>query len=238
MLIIPAVDIRGGKVVRLEEGDYGKETVYYDDPPATARRWRDEGAGYLHVVDLDGAREGEPVNADIVEAIVREAEIPVEAGGGIRSIEAVDRYIDAGVDMVILGTGACSSGDLLERAVKKHGRRVAASLDLRGGKAAVRGWTGTAEKTVAGLLAEFEKLGVGNLIFTDIARDGRLEGVDIVRVKEIVDSTSIRVTAAGGVSSLEDIIKLGSLDIRGVIVGKALYSGDVDFREAVKCLKK
>lgn len=238
MLIIPAVDIRGKKAVRLQEGDYGRETVYYDDPLEAARRWRGEGAGCLHVVDLDGAREGAPVNADIVEAIVRESEVPVEAGGGIRSIEAVDRCIGSGVDMVILGTGACSSDGFLEEAVRKYGGRIAASLDLRGGEAAIRGWTETMKKSVPELLGEFEDIGVGNLVFTDIKRDGLLKGVDIARVKEIVDSTSIRVTVAGGVGSLDDIIKLSSLDIRGVIVGKALYSGSVSLGEALKCLKK
>ena len=237
MLVIPAVDIRGKKAVRLQEGDYGRETVYYDDPIEAARRWLGEGAECLHVVDLDGAREGVPVNAEIVEAIVRESEVPVEAGGGIRDIESVDRYIGSGVDMVILGTGACSSEGFLEDAVGKYGGRIAASLDCRGGDAAVRGWTETMQKSVPELLGEFENIGVENLVFTDIKRDGLLTGVDINRVREIVDATSLRVTVAGGVGSVDDIIKLSSLDIRGVIVGKALYSGRVDLGEALKCLK-
>jgi phosphoribosylformimino-5-aminoimidazole carboxamide ribotide isomerase len=238
MLLIPAVDIRGGKAVRLCGGDYEKETVYSADPAEAACRWRDEGAEYLHVVDLDGAREGVPVNAGIVEEIVRRAKIPVEAGGGVRTMDAAARYIDSGADMVILGTGACSRGDFMEKAVAKYGDRIAVSLDLKDGKAAVWGWMKTMDKSVASLLEEFEGLGAGNLIFTDISRDGLLKGINISAVKGIVEATSIKVTVAGGVSSLEDIIKLNSLEIRGAIVGKALYSGDIILSEALKCLKK
>ncbi len=238
MLIIPAVDIRGGKVVRLQEGDYSRETVYCEDPLAAALRWKNAGAEYLHVVDLDGAREGVPVNFQIAADIAAGAGIPVEVGGGVRSIETAGRYIDAGVDMVILGTGACAPGGFLAEAVAKYGDKIAASLDCRGDSVEVCGWMEKSEKSIVRLLGEFEDAGVSNLIFTDITRDGLLGGVNAGRVGEIVGMTSVRVTVAGGVGSLDDIIKLKDLDIRGVIAGKALYSGNLNFREAKKCLIK
>ncbi len=238
MLIIPAIDIRGGRVVRLKEGDYGRETVYHDDPAATARRWREDGAEYIHVVDLDGARDGAPVNLDIAAEIIREAGVPVEIGGGIRSMNTVDRYAELGADLIILGTVACESPDFLAEAMERHGEKIAVSLDCREDTAAVRGWTESSGKKIPDLVGQFERAGVKNLIFTDISRDGLLSGVDVERVRGIVSLTSMGVTVAGGVGSLDDIVKLGSLGIRGVIVGKAIYSGNIDFKEAVKCLKK
>lgn len=238
MLIIPAVDIRGGKAVRLSGGDYGRETVYYDDPGDAACRWRDEGAEYLHVVDLDGAREGFPVNSKAVGEIVKRTGLPVEAGGGIRTADAVERHIDAGVDMVILGTAACSPGGLMYESVEKHGRKIAVSLDVRNGKAAVCGWLKPAGKGVPELLGEFEKAGVENLVYTDITRDGLLKGVHIESVREVAEATPLRVTVAGGVTSLDDIKALAGLDIRGFIAGKALYAGRINLREAMECLKK
>ena len=236
MELIPAIDIRGGRCVRLDQGDFGRETVFADDPVEVARRWCDEGAARLHVVDLDGAREGRPVNAELVGRIVDAARVPVQVGGGLRDRPAIQRYLDAGVDRVVLGTAAVKDRALLAEALAEHGRRIVVSVDARVGLVAVEGWEEETRLAAADLMSELAAQGVPRFIYTDTLRDGTLEGPDLAAIESLKAKVSAPIIYAGGVSSIEDLVRLVPLGLEGAIVGKALYTRDVVLREALEVL--
>ena len=239
MEIIPAIDIRGGRCVRLYQGDYGRETVFADDPVEVARHWQDEGASRLHVVDLDGAREGRPVNAELVGRIVAVARVPVQVGGGLREMPAIRRYLDAGVDRVVLGTAAVEDRALLAQALALPGKgqRIVVSVDARAGQVAVQGWEQETRLAAAELMGEMAALGVSRFVYTDTARDGTLEGPNFQAIESLTASVDLPVIYAGGVSSIGDLVRLASLGLEGAIVGQALYTGDVNLREALEVLR-
>ncbi|MCM8794799.1 MAG: 1-(5-phosphoribosyl)-5-[(5-phosphoribosylamino)methylideneamino]imidazole-4-carboxamide isomerase [Candidatus Omnitrophica bacterium] len=241
MLIVPAIDVRGGKVVRLLQGDFSKETVFGDDPLDFARRWASLGARRLHVVDLDGAKSGVPHHLQVVARIAREVVIPVEIGGGIRTMETIDRYLTAGVAYVVLGTKACSDERFLTGALKAYGGKIVAGVDVKDGTVATEGWLATAGGDPAVLVERLVGLGVQTIIYTDIARDGAMTGPAAETYKKLLSRTKGKAAlfASGGVSSLEDLLKLKELEsqgLAGAIVGRALYEGTIDLKEAVaKC---
>lgn len=235
--IYPAIDIQGGRCVRLLRGDFSQSTVYHEDPVEAARRWRSLGAGRLHVVDLDGARSGIPVNNAVIERIAGEMDIPVQCGGGIRDLETLERYLAAGVAWVVLGTKAVTEPDLLREAVARHPGKVLAGLDLREGKAALEGWVTHDQRDIFDLLTEWRDLGVERAVVTDISRDGTLEGVDPQGLLEYAATSGLEIIASGGVATLDDLRRLRALAGRGIvgaIVGKALYSGSLDLTEALE----
>ena len=234
MEIIPAIDLRGGKCVRLYMGDYDKETVYGDDPVEVARRWQEQGARRLHVVDLDGALLGEPANLDVISNIVRSVNIPVQVGGGIRRILTAERLLQLGVARVILGTAAVDDPNLVAEACHCFGEAVVVSLDAQNGVVAVRGWKAHSTVPVADLVDRMAEAGVRRFVYTDIGRDGTLTEPNFEAVADLLKKTTLPVIVAGGVSSVEHIRRIKALGAEGVIVGKALYSGDVDLNEAIK----
>ncbi|MCK4262313.1 1-(5-phosphoribosyl)-5-[(5-phosphoribosylamino)methylideneamino]imidazole-4-carboxamide isomerase [bacterium] len=236
MLIVPAIDIRGGRVVRLAQGDFAEETLYNDAPVKVARRWEGEGAKLLHIVDLDGAREGRPVNLELVGKIAEEVAIPIQVGGGVRNLEAVREVLNKGVRRVILGTQACSEPDLIKEACEEFKERVAVAIDVRDGLVAVRGWTELTSRGAVTLAKEMGNLGVRTIIFTDVRRDGMLIGPNLKNLEEMLQETNVSLIASGGISSLEDVRKLKRLEgqgLEGIIVGKALYEGRIELGEAI-----
>ncbi|MEW5921853.1 MAG: 1-(5-phosphoribosyl)-5-[(5-phosphoribosylamino)methylideneamino]imidazole-4-carboxamide isomerase [Bacillota bacterium] len=241
MLIIPAIDLHRGRCVRLRRGEREQETVYSHNPVEMALRWQAAGARRLHVVDLDGAFEGKPVNSPAIAAITAAVEIPVQLGGGIRDRSTTEKAFALGVSRVILGTAAVEHPALLKELVKLYAGRVIAGIDARDGMAAIRGWVeGSAYRAVE-LAREMEKIGVEEIIYTDISRDGMLEGPNLEAMREMARSLNIPVIASGGVSSLEDLIRLQELEeagISGVIVGQALYSGCIDLQSAIDELER
>jgi len=236
MEIVPAIDIRGGRCVRLYQGDFGRETVFADDPVEVARRWQDEGAPRLHVVDLDGAREGWPMNADLVRRIVAAARVPVQVGGGLRDMAAIQRYLDTGVDRAVLGTAAVKDRALLAEALAEHGEKIVVAVDARVGVVAVEGWQEETQVAATELVSELADLGVGRFIYTDALRDGTLLGPNFAAIESLVARVSASINYAGGVSSIDDLVRLASLGLEGAIVGKALYTRDVVLREALEVL--
>jgi phosphoribosylformimino-5-aminoimidazole carboxamide ribotide isomerase len=237
MLIIPAIDMRDGKVVRLSGGDFAKETIYDLDPVAVAKKWEADGAQFLHIVDLDGAKEGKPVNFSLAASIAQNVSIPVETGGGIRDKATIRRFLDAGIRLVILGTRACSDPEFLMEACAEFGESVAVSVDSSGGKAAVEGWVKITSTNALELIKKAEKSGIRNIIFTDINKDGLMRGINMKNIKEVLDTVTVPVTVAGGISSLEDIRNLKQLaspKLRGAIIGKALYTGAIRLKEAIE----
>ncbi len=241
MLIIPAIDLRAGKCVRLVEGKLDRETVYSDDPVAVARLWESNGARWLHVVDLDGAFAGSLHNLDTIKAIIGSVQIPVQVGGGIRDLHTVDQLLQTGVSRVILGTVAIRNPGLVAEACDRYGERIVVGIDARNGKVAVEGWGLTSEKDPMDLADEVRHMGITRVIFTDISRDGTLKGPNIEAIKKLVLSSNLKVIASGGVSTIEDIIALQELEplgVEGVIVGKALYAGTVSISEALALVRE
>jgi phosphoribosylformimino-5-aminoimidazole carboxamide ribotide isomerase len=237
MHILPAVDIKGGKAVRLFQGEKDKETVYNDSPVAAALRWVNEGATYLHVVDLDGAFDGVSENEQHIEAIVKAVKIPVEVGGGIRTLEKAQRLVGFGVDRVIIGTKALQDMALLRSMIAALPGRVNVGVDAREGFVSVKGWTETSGKRAEDFLRELSGLGVAAIIYTDISRDGALAGVNYEAMKRATEVTDVPIIASGGVTSVEDIRKLKDLPLFGIISGKALYDGRLTLQEAMAALK-
>ena len=236
MLIIPAIDLKAGKCVRLLRGDMHAETIYGDDPVAIGRRWVSEGAEYLHVVDLDGAVSGEPVNAVVIAALCRALPIAIEVGGGVRSVERAAQLIEAGADRVIFGTAALARPDVVREASRCFPGRVAVGIDARDGKVAVQGWTETTTTSALALARQAEELGACRVIYTDISRDGTQEGVNVAATRDIANGIGIPVTASGGVGSLVDVsavTRAGAPGIDAVIIGRALYTGAVRLPEAI-----
>ena len=233
MIILPAIDLYERKAVRLLKGDYSKMTVYSDDPPKLAQEFREAGAEWLHMVDLEGARCGGTPNFDIAAKIIRTSGLSVELGGGIRDEETVLRYLDAGVSRVILGTAAASNINFVADMVATYGSAIAVGVDLRDGLVAVKGWTETTGLSGADYCKSLEEIGVSTVICTDIARDGAMAGANRALYRELTEQSSMRFIASGGVSSLEDIRALKELGLFGAIVGKAYYTGDIKLIDAI-----
>ena len=240
MLVIPAIDLKDGRCVRLRQGDMAAETVYSEDIVAVARNWQQCGASLIHVVDLNGAVGGESKNLPQIEAVRKAVTVDVQVGGGIRTIETVRRYLKAGVSRVVLGTAALTDRAFLEQACTEFPRQVVLGLDARDGKVAVKGWTAVSETKAIDLLREVRGLKIGVVIYTDIARDGMLNGPNLTALKEVVASSAFPVIASGGISRVEDLLAVRLLGpkIEGAIVGKALYDGKLDYQSAVAALGK
>ena len=240
MIILPAIDLKEGRCVRLEQGLMEKDTVYHDDPAAQARIWQEQGGELLHIVDLDGAFAGVPKNREAIRAIVEAIDIPCELGGGVRDLATAEAYLELGVDRVILGTVAKENPQLVADACRRFPGRIVVGIDARDGLVAVRGWADVTEKKATELAREMEGFGVEAIIYTDIARDGMMQGPNIAATKALAEAINIPVIASGGVSSLDDIrrlLEIESSGIAGVITGKAIYSGALDLREAVALTK-
>ncbi len=235
MIVYPAIDLRGGRCVRLFQGEFERETVYDDDPVAVARRWQAAGARWLHVVDLDGAREGHPVQSELVAAICRAVDIPVQVGGGLRDAAAVDAVLAAGAARVVVGTVAVQHPRLCRKLCRTHPGRVAIGLDARGGKLAVAGWTEGTKIEATAAAARAAKQGAAAIIYTDIGRDGTEHGPDVEGTRALASAAGVPVIASGGVGSLDHLraaAALAEAGVAGVIVGRALYTGAVRLAEA------
>lgn len=237
MILYPAIDILDGKVVRLTQGSYDRVTIYEDDPVVQARSFAAEGAAWIHVVDLDGAREGKPVNAAVIERIVRDGGMRVEVGGGIRTMESVEAYRDAGVERIVLGTALVKDPAFAEEAVSAHGAHIVAGIDARGGKVATEGWLEVSELTAVELASHYHGLGVTDVVYTDIARDGMQTGVDAEAYASFAQETGMNVTASGGIATLDDLRALAATGkVAGAITGRALYEGAFSLSEALAAL--
>ena len=234
MNIFPAIDLIDGKAVRLLKGDYDKKTVYNDNPLEVVRDFKNKGAKFLHLVDLDGAKSGKTDNIETVKAIVSEGGIFVEIGGGIRNIETVDKYFEIGVDRVIIGTAAVNDPEFLKAALSKYGDKIAVGVDIKDGFVAIKGWTQKSEFTLFDFCEKMQNMGVKYLICTDISKDGAKKGTNLKLYSRLSDRFDMNITASGGVSSMEDIINLRKLNLYGAIIGKAYYTGAIDLSEAIK----
>jgi phosphoribosylformimino-5-aminoimidazole carboxamide ribotide isomerase len=226
LILYPAIDIRDGKAVRLAQGDYERETAYDDDPVVAARRWTEGGARWLHVVDLDGAKAGEPVNLDHVRRIVAAVDVPVQLGGGLRDSKKVEEAISAGVERVVLGTAAVRDPALAEAVALAHGERVVASIDARSGKVAAEGWTEESELEVTAAVAALGERGIRRFVYTPVEVDGLMEGPDLGSLRRVAEATDGEVIYSGGVGSIDDLRELAGLgleNVGGVVVGRALY---------------
>ncbi|MBQ7802014.1 MAG: 1-(5-phosphoribosyl)-5-[Oscillospiraceae bacterium] len=237
MILLPAIDLFDRKAVRLYKGDYQNMTVYSHDPIEIARDFERCGATHIHMVDLEGAKDGTTPNLAIVEQVAKETSLFVEVGGGIRSMETVDRYLSAGVSRVILGTAAVKNPAFLKEAVAKYGEKIAVGADVKDGKIAIKGWLETADMTLDEFLAGMEAIGVKNVICTDISRDGAMRGTNLALYRELSRKYAMDITASGGVSTLEDVRQLRQMDLYGAIIGKAYYTGAIDLREALEAAK-
>ena len=237
MVLFPAIDILSGKAVRLYKGDYNAVTVYSERPWEFAEDFVDKGCSAIHIVDLDGAKSGEAVNIDTVKRIAAVKVLYSEIGGGIRNMETVSRYLEAGVDRVILGTAALKDPSFLKNALREYGDRIAVGVDLKDGKVAVKGWLETSNKDGIEFLKELEDLGVEGVIVTYISRDGALKGTNLDLYGRIKEEVSLKVTASGGVSTIEDIVALKSMGLYGAIIGKAYYTGAIKLKEALEALE-
>lgn len=234
MEILPAIDIRGGQCVRLYRGDYARETVYDADPVDAAVRWTKQGAHMLHVVDLDGAREGRRVNGEHVRRIAETAGAGVQTGGGIRTLDAVREALALGVDRVVLGTAALKDQMLLRDAVALAGERLVVSVDALDGRVRTDGWTEGSEQEVLPFVLDLAELGVRRIVYTEISRDGASEGPDLVWYRRLVADTPVAIIAAGGVTTLEDVRRLAECGVEAAIIGRALYTGDIALPDAIR----
>jgi phosphoribosylformimino-5-aminoimidazole carboxamide ribotide isomerase len=241
VIVIPAIDLKEGKCVRLEQGLMEKDTVYSDNPAAQALVWQVKGAELLHIVDLDGAFAGEPKNRSAIESIVKALKIPTQLGGGIRDMETIDAYLGIGVGRVIIGTAAQRNPELVKEACAKYPGRIVVGIDAKNGMVAVQGWAEVTGVTAIELAKKFEGYGVAAIIYTDISRDGMMQGPNIEATKALAEAITIPVIASGGVSTLKDIENLMAVEsagISGAITGKAIYSGAIDLTEAIALTKR
>jgi phosphoribosylformimino-5-aminoimidazole carboxamide ribotide isomerase len=238
VLVIPAIDLKDGRCVRLRQGDMAAETVYSDDVTEVARKWQESGATLIHVVDLNGAVDGEPKNLAHIRSIVRSVSASIQVGGGIRTLDTVRQYLNTGISRVVLGTAALMNRRFLEEACREFPHRVLLGLDAKDGRVAVKGWTAVSEVKAIDLLQELSDCSIGAVIYTDIARDGMLNGPNLSALKEIVGCSPFPVIASGGIARLEDLRAVQSLGakIEGAIVGKALYDGKLDYQAAITAL--
>lgn len=233
MHIFPAIDLFEGKAVRLLRGDYAKMTVYSKNPPEIAKKFKDAGATHLHLVDLEGARSGETPNLDTIRAIIEQTDLFTEVGGGIRSMEVIDRYLSAGVNRIILGTAAVTQEGLVEEAVKRYGDKIAVGVDIKDGAVAIKGWTESSGIDAFEFCEKMQNLGVSTIICTDISRDGAMQGTNRLLYKTLSERFSLQIVASGGVSTLDDVKALAEMNLYGAIIGKAWYTGAIDLKEAI-----
>ncbi|NER35382.1 MAG: 1-(5-phosphoribosyl)-5-[(5-phosphoribosylamino)methylideneamino]imidazole-4-carboxamide isomerase [Oscillatoria sp. SIO1A7] len=239
MDVIPAIDLLEGRCVRLYQGDYSRSQVFNEDPVAVARQWVEQGATRLHLVDLDGARAGEPRNLEAIEAIAKTVPVPVQVGGGLRNYSSVSNTLALGVERAILGTVAVENPDLVAELCQEFPAQIAVGIDARKGKVATRGWLETSEVLATDLAKKMAQLGVAAIIYTDIHRDGTLTGPNITALRELAGAIEIPIIASGGVSSVTDLLSLLALEpsgVTGVIVGRALYTGDVSLQDAIQAI--
>lgn len=237
MNIFPAIDLFDGKAVRLYKGDYNQMTVYCDEPEKVALYFKECGAEYIHLVDLEGAKSGETPNFETVKKIIEVSGLKAEIGGGIRSEKVIEKYIDTGAYRVILGTAAATDPEFLEKVANKYGEKIAVGCDLKDGKVATKGWTDTTEETGEEFFARVEKLGIKTVICTDISRDGAMKGTNLELYKELSQKFSIDIIASGGVTDMSDVENLAKMNIYGAILGKAIYTGNIDLKTAIKAAK-
>ena len=237
MKIFPAIDLVDKKAVRLYKGDYNNMTVYSDNPFSVALDFKKQGAEFIHLVDLEGAKSGETPNIDVVEKIAKESGLFTEIGGGVRSMETIEKYFSVGVDRVILGTVAVTDPELLESAVKRFGDKIAVGADVKDGFIAIKGWTEKSEISLESFFEKLEGLGVKTVICTDISRDGAMMGTNLDMYRKLSERYNISLIASGGVSSMDDVKRLREMDIYGAIIGKAYYTGAIDLKEAIEVAK-
>ena len=237
MEIYPAIDLYGGKAVRLYKGDYAQMTVYSAHPELVAKDFAAAGAKSIHLVDLEGAKTGKPENLTAIRKILDETDLFAEVGGGIRSLETVERYLSIGVGRVILGTAAVTDPAFLEAALAKYGEKIAVGVDLKDGFVAIKGWTEKSALTAAGFFSQMERLGVKTVICTDISRDGAMQGTNRGLYRELSQAYHLNLIASGGVSSLEDVLALKAMGLHGAIIGKAYYIGAIDLKQAVEAAR-
>lgn len=231
MIIFPAIDIRNGKCVRLEQGKFDKEQVFGDDPAAMASQWEKKGAKYLHIVDLDGALNGIRTNGTAIEKIIEAISIPVQLGGGIRTLEDISQVLKMGVSRVILGTSALSKEGFVQEALKQYKDKIAVSIDALNGYVAIDGWTNISDVKAIDIIIKFEALGLKNLVYTDIEKDGMLSGPNFAQLKEVKKIFPHNIIASGGISQIEHLKELEDLSMYGAIIGKALYTGDIKLED-------
>ena len=234
MYIYPAIDLYDGKAVRLYKGDYAQMTVYSENPAEVAKDFAAAGASHIHLVDLEGAKKGSPANLETISKIIEAANLFVEVGGGIRSLETVEQYLAIGVDRVILGTAAVTDPEFLEAALARYGEKIAVGVDLKDGYVAIKGWTETSGLTAEAFFAKMEALGVKTVICTDISRDGAMKGTNRELYRELSGKFAIDLIASGGVSTLEDVQALADMNLHGAIIGKAYYIGAIDLKTAIE----
>ena len=237
MIIFPAIDLYDKKAVRLLKGDYNNMTVYSDNPIEIARDFERQGAKHIHMVDLEGAKDGTTPNIDIVLQIANETSLFTEIGGGIRSMDTVKKYLDAGVDRVILGTAAVNDEEFLKEAVSIYGEKIAVGADVKDGYIAIKGWLEKSEITLDNFFEKMQSLGVKTIICTDISKDGAMRGTNLQMYRDLSKKYSVDITASGGVSSLDDVKELRSMELYAAIIGKAYYTGAIDIAEAVEVAK-
>ncbi|EDH0998299.1 1-(5-phosphoribosyl)-5-[(5-phosphoribosylamino)methylideneamino]imidazole-4-carboxamide isomerase [Listeria monocytogenes] len=234
MQIFPAIDLKNGQCVRLFQGDFSKKTVVNEDPIAQAKAFATDGATYLHIVDLDGALEGRPINLEVIQKMKITAKIPVQVGGGIRSMAQVDYYLESGIDRVIIGSAALTDPDFLRAAVQKYGAKIAAGIDAKNGFVATRGWLDVSKVSYLDLAKRMEKVGVETIIYTDISRDGTLTGPNLEQMANLKEHVKVNLIASGGVSSRADLEALAKLGLYGAIAGKALYNRQISMSDIVE----
>ena len=237
MILYPAIDLVGGKAVRLYKGDYAQMTVYSDDPLSVAKDFQNAGATRMHLVDLQAAKSGVPENAETIRAIAENTDLFLEVGGGIRTMQTLESYLSLGVDRAILGTAAVTDPQFLGEAVEKYGERVAVGVDLKDGYVAIKGWTETSDLTAESFFAKMEALGVKTVICTDISRDGAMKGTNRALYRELSEKFSIDLIASGGVSSIGDVTALKEMGLHGAIIGKAYYTGAIDLKQALEAAR-
>ncbi|AUS98167.1 1-(5-phosphoribosyl)-5-[(5-phosphoribosylamino)methylideneamino]imidazole-4-carboxamide isomerase [Clostridium thermosuccinogenes] len=237
MIIYPAIDVKDGKCVRLVQGQFNAVTVYSDDPVEMALKWEKLGAQYLHVIDLDGARCGEPQNIAVISEMAVKLGIPVQVGGGIRTIETMEIVLCKGIERIILGTSAVKDPKLVKHALQNFENNVVIGIDARDGMVAIEGWAKTSNFTAVGFAKKMEELGAKTIIYTDISRDGMLTGPNFKAMEEMVKEVGVDIIASGGISSIDDIKRLKDIGVAGAIIGKALYTGDIDLVEALEAAK-
>ena len=239
MDVIPAIDILDGRCVRLYQGDYQQSEVFGEDPVEVAQRWYSQGAKYLHVVDLDGARDGKPKNLKVIEAIARSIPIRVQMGGGLRDRESIVSVLNSGVSRVILGTAAVENSQLIADICAEFPEQIMIGIDARDGKVATRGWLTTSEVMAVDLAKRMTSIGIAGIIYTDIHRDGTMQGPNIEALRQLAENVDVPVIASGGISSITDLLNLLSLEsigVKGAIVGRAIYTGDIQLREAIRAV--
>ena len=234
MYIFPAIDLYKGKAVRLFKGDYDKMTVYSDTPWLIAKAFKEAGASHIHLVDLEGARDGSTPNLETIKKIIKETDLFTEVGGGIRNMDTVRAYLESGVDRVILGTAAVENEAFVRQATAEYGDRIAVGADIKDGKIAIKGWTEKSELDAMDFCERMQKIGVRTVICTDISKDGAMMGTNHELYRAMSEKLSMQIIASGGVSSMDDVRRLAALDIYGVIIGKAYYTGAIDLKEAVE----